>query len=145
MFMLKSGLWGTMIATIMAPMQRYLWNALAGIQELFTKGRPMEESMNQDMKRALLGDHEAAKRLTEAGVLLPCMCGGKAGIVCFEKRGAPSGDMGYLASIKCRDCWMELRRWALKKKWAKDSALFAWNTRTPILSAEEMEMLEGMK
>ena len=81
----------------------------------------------------------------EAGVLVPCMCGGKAGIVCFEKRGALSGDMGYLASIKCRDCWMELRRGALKKKWAKDSALLAWNTRAPILSAEEMEMLEGMK
>ena len=25
-----------------------------------------------DEKRALLGDHEAAKRLTDAGVLLPC-------------------------------------------------------------------------
>ena len=101
--------------------------------------------MIEDVRAALLGVHEAAKRLTEAGVLVPCMCGGKAGIVCFEKRGALSGDMGYLASIKCRDCWMELRRWALKKKWAKDSALLAWNTRAPILSAEEMEMLEGMK
>lgn len=29
-----------------------------------------------DKTRALLGDHEAAKRLTDAGVLLPCMCGG---------------------------------------------------------------------
>ena len=30
-----------------------------------------------DVKRALLGDHEAAKRLTDAGVLLPCpFCGG---------------------------------------------------------------------
>ena len=29
-----------------------------------------------DVKRALLGDHEAAKRLTDAGVLVPCpMCG----------------------------------------------------------------------
>ena len=29
-----------------------------------------------DEKRALLGDHEAAKRLTDAGVLVPCpMCG----------------------------------------------------------------------
>ena len=29
-----------------------------------------------DEKRALLGDHEAAKRLTDAGVLLPCpWCG----------------------------------------------------------------------
>ena len=25
-----------------------------------------------DEKRALLGDHEAAKRLTDAGVLVPC-------------------------------------------------------------------------
>ena len=33
-------------------------------------------SMNQgDVKRALLGDHEAARRVTEQGVLLPCMCG----------------------------------------------------------------------
>ena len=31
-----------------------------------------------DEKRALLGDHEAAKRLTAAGVLLPCPgCGGE--------------------------------------------------------------------
>lgn len=30
-------------------------------------------SMSQnDVKRARLGDHEAAKRLTEAGVLVPC-------------------------------------------------------------------------
>ena len=30
-----------------------------------------------DIKLALLGDHEAAKRLTDAGVLLPCpFCGG---------------------------------------------------------------------
>ena len=66
-------------------------------------------------------------------------------MVCFEKRGVPSGDMGYLASIKCRDCWIELRRWALKKKWAEESVRLAWNTRAPILSAEEMEMLEGME
>ena len=28
-----------------------------------------------DEKRALLGDHEAATRLMDAGVLVPCMCG----------------------------------------------------------------------
>ena len=43
--------------------------------------------MTDDMKRALLGDHEAAKRLTEAGVLLPCAhCGGEAKF----KKGFPS-------------------------------------------------------
>lgn len=32
-----------------------------------------------DEQKALLGDHEAAKRLTEQGVLLPCpFCGGDA-------------------------------------------------------------------
>ena len=32
-----------------------------------------------DMTRARLGDHEAAKRLTEVGVLLECpFCGGEA-------------------------------------------------------------------
>lgn len=39
---------------------------------------------------------------------------------------------------------MELRRWALKKKWAEASARLAWNARAQILSAEEMKMLEGM-
>ena len=29
-----------------------------------------------DEQKAMLGDHEAAKRLTDAGVLVPCMCGG---------------------------------------------------------------------
>lgn len=39
----------------------------------------MEESMNQDMKRAMLSDKEAAKRLTDAGMLLPCpFCKGNA-------------------------------------------------------------------
>lgn len=28
-----------------------------------------------DIKRALLDDKEAARRLTDAGVLVPCMCG----------------------------------------------------------------------
>ena len=34
--------------------------------------------MYRDIKLALLGDHEAAKRLTDAGVLVPCSgCGGE--------------------------------------------------------------------
>ena len=35
-----------------------------------------------DVKRALLGDHEAAKRLTEKGVLVPC-CGAAPNLLCF--------------------------------------------------------------
>lgn len=34
--------------------------------------------MNKDISAAMLGDHEAAKRLTDAGVLVPCpKCGNK--------------------------------------------------------------------
>ena len=34
--------------------------------------------MDSDVRAALLGDHEAAKRLTEQGVLLGCpFCGGE--------------------------------------------------------------------
>ena len=60
-----------------------------------------------DEQKALLGDHEAAKRLTEQGVLVPCPGCGWTG----PMRDAPT------------------------------KARLAWNTRAPILSAEEMEML----
>lgn len=96
-----------------------------------------------DEKRALLGDHEAAKRLTDAGVLVPCMCGGSAGVIRSRQLGVPSGDDGWKVTVKCNTCGLELRRWGLKKKWAEDSACLAWNTRAPILSAEEMEMIDN--
>lgn len=101
--------------------------------------------MLDDKTLALLGDRAAQERLTEAGVLLPCHCGGNVKMVCFEKRGIPSGDMGYLAEIKCPECWAELRRWALRKKWAKESATKGWNTRTAILTPEQLEAMERME
>lgn len=39
-------------------------------QYVATKFR--EDKIMDDIKRALLGDKEAAERLTDAGVLLPC-------------------------------------------------------------------------
>ena len=98
-----------------------------------------------DVKLALLGDRAAQERITERGELLPCHCGANANMVCFEKRGIPSGDMGYLARIKCPDCWAELSRWAFKKKWAIASATKAWNTRAPILTPEQIKRLEEIK
>lgn len=144
MFMLKSGLWGTMIATIMAPMQRYLWNAHAGVQGLFTRGKSMKESMNQDMKRALLGDHEASKRLTDAGVLVPCpFCGGEAEVVAYGPRLLrPSRNHVY--SVSCNECEM-MFGWDVDYGGRYDTeyeAMLAWNTRALILSAEELQRLE---
>ena len=105
----------------------------------------MEESMNQDMKRALLGDHEASKRLTDAGVLVPCpFCGGEAEVVAYGPRLLrPSRNHVY--SVSCNECEM-MSGWDVDYGGRYDTeyeAMLAWNTRAPILSAEEMKILEG--
>ena len=88
--------------------------------------------MNKDISAAMLGDHETAKRLTDAGVLLPCpMCGGN------PAREAPN--MHYKTTVTCTQC-------GLSTKWGRHyDVSLAWNTRALILSAKEMEMLEGKK
>ena len=85
-----------------------------------------------DIKRAILGDHEAAKRLTEVGVLLECpFCGGEA-MVEYDTIEP------FEYAVFCGDC-------GVMPATSEDEQLarLAWNTRAPILSAEEMEMLEG--
>ena len=83
-----------------------------------------------DIKRALLGYKEAAKRLTDAGVLIPCaLCNG-SGVL----------DSDHIASIfwiLCTGCGMQTEAFE-----TEDEARLAWNTRAPILSAEEVEMLD---
>lgn len=86
-----------------------------------------------DIKLALLGNKEAAKRLTDAGVLVPCpFCGG-TGVLDSE---FPAGYFGVL----CTGCGMQTEAFETEPK-----ASLAWNTRAPILSAKELEMLEGME
>ena len=96
-----------------------------------------------DVKRALLGDHEAAKRLTDAGVLLPCHCGGNARV---RYTGNGSGPLGYISNVymrskpgfvMCDKCGLQTSR-----NMRACRAVSKWNTRAPILSAEEMEMLD---
>ena len=82
-----------------------------------------------DGRKALLGDREAAKRLTEKGVLVPCpMCGGN------PVREAPN--MHGKTTVTCTQC-------GLTTRWGRhyDVSLI-WNTRAPILSAEEIQKLE---
>lgn len=86
-----------------------------------------------DIKRAMLEDQEAAKRLTDAGVLLPCPMCGTVGVL-------HSIDGCQTIYAACPSCGLMTRAYKGHKK-----ARLAWNTRAPILSAEEMEMLEGMK
>lgn len=81
-----------------------------------------------DIKLALLGNQEAAKRLTDAGVRIPCRCGAKGEIITMAKYGE---NRWKPAVIRCPKCHYE-------------ACLTVWNTRAPILSAEEMEMLEAL-
>lgn len=86
-----------------------------------------------DVKRALLGDHEAAKRLTDAGVLVPCAhCKGRAVLV----EGTLSAPGKY--SVVCGECFCATM-WCI----SKEDAIGRWNTRAPILSAKEMEKIYG--
>ena len=83
-----------------------------------------------NIERALLGDHEAAKRLTEVGVLLECpFCGGEA-MVEYDTIEP------FEYAVFCGDC-------GVMPATSEDEQLarLAWNTRAPILSAAEMEML----
>ena len=87
-----------------------------------------------DIKLAMLGSKEAAKRLTEVGVLLECpFCGGEA-MVEYDTIEP------FEYAVFCGDC-------GVMPETSEDEQLarLAWNTRAPILSAEEMEMLEGIE
>ena len=94
--------------------------------------------MLDEKTRALLGDREAQERLTDAGVLLPCHCGGEMEIM------VPKGIASCLADIyyrpRCKECFAI----GAAGRTAKQAIRF-WNTRAPILSSEEMEMMEGME
>lgn len=84
-----------------------------------------------DIKLALLGNKEAAKRLTEKGELLPC-CGVQPLLHRFEPLncyGIECGENGHIHNTGFCD--------------SEYAARLAWNTRAPILSESEMEMLDG--
>ena len=88
-----------------------------------------------DVRAALLGDHEAAKRLTDAGVMVPCpKCGGPAEV--YKYPGA-DWEQPYTAKCKKNDCF-----WIGKDFPARKQAIREWNTRAPILGEREMEMLD---
>lgn len=93
-----------------------------------------EVSAMDDIKRALLGDKEAAKRLTDAGVLLPCWrCGGEAELQEIHTGGKPV----YAVSCKKHHCGA----YGCAHQ-TKENAVAYWNTRAPILRESELKKLE---
>ena len=114
--------------------------------------------MMNEIERALLGDKAAARRLTDAGVLLPCpMCGGEVRLrrVSSSYTTSPTTIMDKW-TVECPNgcvrnnvyeskIFQDEKGKVIIKNNGADEARLAWNTRAPILSAEEMEMLEGME
>lgn len=102
------------------------------------------------VRRALLGDHEAAKWLTEAGVLVPCPWCGKmvvhAGTIAeheYMDEDAPGYDWcatHYDAVCDATNGGCGGHTGPYK---TEEEACLAWNTRAPILSESEMEMLDA--
>ena len=88
--------------------------------------------MLDEKTRALQGDHEAAKRLTEKGVLLGCpICGNNEVSIRSEKR------LWWDYYVCCTNCGLygPVRE-------TEPKARKAWNTRAPILSESELKKLE---
>ena len=111
-----------------------------------------------DIRRALLGDHEAAKRLSDAGVLVPCSFCGKAVNLCRVSNRYTTNPTVIMDewTVKCPNGCVRNKVYTSKifqddkgevviKNNGADEARLAWNTRAPILSAEEMGRLEGME
>ena len=122
--------------------------------------------MDRDIRLALLGDHEAAKRLTEQGVLVPCpFCGNDAvvheveaqpkyaetqkevpkGARIIRRISYPSGkeyfeyrEKEYIPQCVDSSCCGR----AVKRFNAPAEAISVWNTRAPILSESELKKLE---
>ena len=86
-----------------------------------------------DEKRALMGDQDGARRLTGAGVLVPCPGWGKS----QEFAGVIQGRILLEYYGHCWRCG-----WYGPIKGTDREARLAWNTRAPILSSEEIEMLD---
>ena len=112
--------------------------------------------MTEDVRAALLGDHEAAKLLTEAGVLVPCpMCGGEVRLrrVSSSYTTSPTTIMDKW-TVECPNgcvrnnvyeskIFQDEKGEVIIKNNGADEARLSWNTRAPILSSEEMEMLDA--
>lgn len=96
--------------------------------------------MMDEVRLALLGDKAAQERLTERGELLPCpFCGGND--VSERESAGLFGRSAYQRTYKyvfCEDCYCKTADYGTKKK-----ARLAWNTRAPILSEREMEMIDN--
>ena len=97
-----------------------------------------------DIKLAMLGNGEAAKRLTDAGVLLKCpFCEGEAE---YTEKG--NEHIGLKETVvRCKKCGTKQKHKWLRYKfdffYVRNNTVLQWNTRAPILSESELKKLRG--
>ena len=97
-----------------------------------------------DVRAALLEDHEAAKRLTDAGYfkadgdlrLERCPFCGSSNVV-YEKYLHTAG---YRWRVICMGCMASIDPGCAQQR---STVQRMWNTRAPILSSREMEMIDN--
>lgn len=97
-----------------------------------------------EIKKAMLGDKEAQNAVTDRGELLPCpICGGEVVIstrkIVYEFKDGDSIENAetYVFCPKCRT--------KTESALTKNKLIEFWNTRPQILTAEEMERLDGLE
>lgn len=90
-----------------------------------------------DIEKSLLGDCEAKDRMTNRGALLPCWrCGGGAEIQEVHTGGNPL----YAVSCKKHSCGA----YGCAHR-TKAEAVEYWNTRSALLTPEQIKRLEEME
>lgn len=108
-----------------------------------------------DVTRALLGDLDAAERITDQWIPLSCpRCGGswKFRVTSRSERGAARG-WGF--HIGCTECGCRTNIYYVEMEIGADGrinfvtderkkALLEWNTRPRLLTPEQMDALERM-
>lgn len=108
-----------------------------------------------DIQRAMLGDHDAAERLTEQGVLIPCPCCKGNAVLRF----CSGPYYTYNVRAKCESCGQSSlpaiygNNGTIKFEEANEHGKYEaiqlvikrWNTRAPLLTPEQIDMLERME
>lgn len=89
-----------------------------------------------DRTLALLGDRDAAQRVTEKGELLPCPH-------CGNEHPSIRNTEGYGYEIKCPVCSTTFRRdfYGFRGELGRKRTFEVWNTRAPVLSPVQLSLL----
>lgn len=107
-----------------------------------------------DMTRARLGDQEAAKQLTDQGIILSCPVCGDIGYYQVISTSSSGVKRGFDFCIICRKCKHATKFYSFVSTLStsgdiltiedeRKTALLEWNTRVPILTTEQIERLGG--